>query len=297
MKTASLQIANPSWESSLPTDTSHVDNGWRGALKLTYAFKDNRTWLLGQTRQGPLFVQKPFYPEGPETCHTYIVHPPGGVVGGDRLNLDVIAGSNSRVLITTPAASKFYRSSGATAAQINRLEVGTDAVLEWLPQETIVFNGAQARMRTIVKLEPGARFIGWEMICLGLPACSQPFVHGRIDQCFEIWQEERPLIIDPLRIGPHDALLTACWGMAGRPVIGILAATVDAPDVVDAIRRQTAIPPSDGLFAVTRVPGLILCRYLGANVYTGLKLFIKAWEVLRRAVKGREACAPRIWAT
>jgi len=283
----------------MPTPANIVEEeaGWQASLKLGYAAKGGKSLLLRQDRRGPLFVQKPFYPEGPKTCHTYIIHPPGGVVGGDRLGLDVTLAAGSQALITTPAAGKFYRSAGLTAEQVNRLDVASDAVLEWLPQETIIYDGAHARMRTTVRLSPGACFIGWEMICLGLPACAQPFTLGRIEQHFEIWQAGAPILIEPLRIGPSDALLTACWGMAGHPVIGTLAATVQDPGVVATVREHASAGPEDGLFAVTRVQGLILCRFLGDDVYAGLKLFRRAWEILRPVVKGSGICAPRIWAT
>ena len=218
-------------------------------------------------------------------------------MGGDRLGLEVALGPGSHVLITTPAAGKFYRSAGPAAAQINCLEIGPDAVLEWLPQETIVYNGADAEMRTVVRLAPGANFIGWEMLCLGLPACGQPFTHGRLHQQLEIWREDKPLLIEPLRIASGDTLPTARWGLAGHPVVGTMAATGAEPQVVADIRRQVTAAADDGLFAVTRVQGLIICRFLGDDVYAGLKLFRQAWEVLRPVVKGRQACAPRIWAT
>jgi urease accessory protein len=271
--------------------------GWRANLKLDYAFTHGKSLLRSQERHGPLFVQKPFYPEGPATCHTYILHPPGGVVGGDRLGLEVSLETGSRVLITTPAAGKFYRSAGPAAFQINRLDIGADAVLEWLPQETIIYNGAVAETRTTVRLAAGARFIGWEMLCLGLPACAQPFAKGRIHQQFEIWQEEKPLLLEPLRLASGDALLTAPWGLAGHPVVGTMVATNSELRVVADIRDQVIPAAHDGLFAVTRVQGLIICRFLGDDVYAGLKLFRRAWEVLRPAVTGGEACAPRIWAT
>ena len=146
-------------------------------------------------------------------------------------------------------------------------------------------------------LEPGARFIGWEMICLGLPACERPFTRGHMDQRFEIWQDDRPLLIDTLRIGTRDALLAARWGMAGHAVVGALAATIEDSQVIDTLRQKVVSRPEDGLFAVTRVRGLTLCRFLGDNVYTGLKLFGRAWEVLRPVIKGSDVCAPRIWAT
>ncbi len=271
--------------------------GWRADLKLDFARSSGKSLMLRQERRGPLFVQKPFYPEGPATCHTYILHPPGGVVGGDRLYLEASLGAGSQVLITTPAAGKFYRSAGPAAAQINCLNIGSDALLEWLPQETIVYNGADAGMRTTVRLAPGARFIGWEMLCLGLPACGRPFAEGRLHQRLEIWQEDRPLLLEPLRIASGDTLRTARWGLAGRPVVGTMVATAEDPRVVADIRRQATAAADDGLFAVTRMRGLIVCRFLGEDVYAGLKLFRQAWEVLRPAVKGCDACAPRIWAT
>jgi urease accessory protein len=274
-----------------------ADTGWRAGLKLDYAFNNGKSLLRRQERHGPLFVQKPFYPEGPATCHTYILHPPGGVVGGDRLCLEVTLAAESQALITTPAAGKFYRSAGPAAVQINRLEIGAHAVLEWLPQETIIYSGAVAEMRTMVRLAERARFIGWEMICLGLPACAQPFAKGCIHQQLEIWREDKPLLIEPLRIASGDALLTDRWGLAGRPVVGTMVATGNDPQLVADIRRQVSPAPDIGLFAATRVQGLIVCRFLGDDVYAGLKLFRRAWEVLRPAVAGREACAPRIWAT
>ncbi len=297
MTANSLLLEHPVRRAAEQADVLPNGDGWQACLKLGFAAKGGQTLLARQERRGPLFVQKPFYPEGPRTCHTYIIHPPGGVVGGDQLGLDVTLGGGSEALITTPAAAKFYRSAGPAAAQINRLDVAADAVLEWLPQETIIYNGARVRMHTIVKLQAGARFVGWEMICLGLPACNQPFAVGGIDQRFEIWQEGRPLLIEPLRIGPHDPLLKSRWGLAGQPVIGTLAASIDQPLLVDAIRQHMALQSTDGLFSVTRVQGVTLCRFLGDNVYTGLNLFRRAWEVLRPAIKGSQVCAPRIWAT
>jgi urease accessory protein len=297
MATVSSHLKHPDMGTPAAGGAFQTEDGWKASLKLGYAAKGGKSVLLQQERRGPLFVQKPFYPEGPRTCHTYIIHPPGGVVGGDSLSLDVTLGAGSQALITTPAAGKFYRSAGPAAVQINRLNVAADAVLEWLPQETIIYNGARAAMRTTVRLKTGAGFIGWEMLCLGLPACAELFTLGRIDQHFEIWLDGQPLLIEPLRVGPDDSLLAAPWGMAGHPAIGTLAATVQDPQVVDTIRETVSAGPDEGLFAVSRVQGLTLCRFLGDNVYAGLKLFSRTWEILRPAVKGCAACVPRIWAT
>ncbi len=273
------------------------DGGWRAFLKLGYAFKDGRSLLFRQQRQGPLFVQKPFYPEGPRTCHTYILHPPGGVVGGDRLDLALTLESGSQCLVTTPAAGKFYRSPGPDAMQVNRLNVAEGAVLEWLPQETIIYNGSRARMRTIVMLAAGARFIGWEMFCLGLPASAQPFASGRIDQHLEVRQAGKPLLIECLRIESDDSILKEPWAMGGHPVTGTMVATTGDVKVTDAVREKVCVESDDGLFAVTGLNGLTLCRFLGDDVYKGLRLFRRAWEVLRPVVKGGNVCTPRIWET
>jgi urease accessory protein len=285
---------------SIQPSTQHAvsgQGGWLGHLELGYAYSEGKSFLLKQERKGPLFVQKPFYPEGPQTCHTYVLHPPGGVVGGDTLNLEIMLAGGSHALVTTPSATKFYRSAGPRAIQINRLQVAAGAVLEWLPQENIIYNGADAKMRTMVQLNGDARFIGWEMTCLGLPAGGQPFIQGRLVQHFEIRQDDRPLLIEPLRLCAQDPVRTARWGLSGQPVSGILAATVKEPGVVQLIRECTSGMTTDGLFAVTRIQGLTLCRFIGADVYAGLKFFRRAWEILRPAVLGRVACAPRIWAT
>lgn len=273
------------------------NKGWHAHLSLQYGTTDQKTVLLRQRHSGPLVVQKPFYPEGPKICHTYLIHPPGGVVGGDLLEIDLCMENGSQAVITTPAAGKFYRSAGETALQTNRLVVGAEAVLEWMPQETIIYNQANARLHTVVQLEPGAKFIGWEMVCLGLPASHQPFTCGNLDQRFEIWESGRPLLVERLHIQDRDPVLSANWGLAGHPVTGILVATSDNDDLIREIRDATADIDSAGMFAVTSLNGLKVGRFLGADIYEGFKFFLRAWEVLRPTVTQNSVCVPRIWAT
>jgi urease accessory protein len=280
-----------------PTGPADCAKGWRAHLTLQYGTADHKTVLLRQRHSGPLMVQKPFYPEGPKICHTYLIHPPGGVVGGDMLGIDLCMEKESHAVITTPAAGKFYRSAGATAVQTNRLVVGAEAALEWMPQETIVYDQANARLHTVVQLETGAKFIGWEMVCLGLPASRQPFVCGNLDQRFEIWQADRPVLLERLQIHGRDPVLTSNWGLAGLPVTGILIATSDNKDLLSELRDATAGIDSEGVFAVTSLNGLTVCRFLGADIYAGFKFFLRAWEVLRPAVTGNTVCKPRIWET
>jgi urease accessory protein len=153
--------------------------GRRGS-RLEFAAGPDRTILVHREQRGPLAVQRPFYPEG-STCHVYVLHPPGGLVGGDVLAIEVRVGEGAQALITTPGAAKLYRSLGPTAEQTQRLRVAAGGSLEWLPQENILFPGAQARLRTELDLEPGAAFIGWEVQCLGRPAIGERFETGRAD--------------------------------------------------------------------------------------------------------------------
>jgi urease accessory protein len=282
---------------STPPDSASHASGWRAHLNLRYISRNRKTVLLEQQHTGPLFVQKPFYPEGRQTCHTYLVHPPGGVVGGDTLGLDVSVESGGHAVITTPAAGKFYRSAGPQAAQDNELAVAAGAALEWLPQETILYDRANAAMRTTVRLDKGARFIGWEMICLGLPAAKQPFAQGRLDQRFEIVRENRPLFIEPFRVRENDPVLTARWGLGGRPAIGTMVATTGDNALLRTIREKTASRSATDEFAVTQINDLTVCRFMGGDVYAGFRYFLEAWRVLRPAVLKRPACLPRIWAT
>ena len=115
-------------------------------------------------------MQRPFFPEGREVCHVYLLHPPGGIVGGDRLQVEARVGAGAHALLTTPAATKVYRSAGPAAAQEAELVVARDGVLEWLPQETIVYDGADVALATRARLERGARFLGLDLLCFGLPA-------------------------------------------------------------------------------------------------------------------------------
>ena len=136
--------------------------GWHAELDLAFARSGGRTVLTRRDHRGPLLVQRAFYPEDNGTCHVYIVHPPGGVVGGDRLTITTDVGADAAALVTTPAAGKYYRTEGPDARQEQRLTVGPGAMLEWFPQETIIFDGAQVHTRTRVALADTASFVGWE---------------------------------------------------------------------------------------------------------------------------------------
>src|SRR6185436_15824208 len=188
------------------SSTGRADMGWHAALELGFAAASGATRLARRKHRGPLVVQRPFLPEGPGVAHVYVLHPPGGLVGGDELTLDVEVDAGAHALVTTPAASKIYRTNGAAVRQVQRLRVAGGATLEWLPQEAIIYDGARATLETRVELGPGARFIGFDAVCFGLPARRAPFESGHCRQMFEIFRDGRPLLIERGRYDAADAV-------------------------------------------------------------------------------------------
>lgn len=276
-------------------DSRAAAAGWAARLQLRFAPGGARTVLAGRRHYGPLTVQKPFYPEG-APCHVYLLHPPGGVVGGDRLELDVEVNSDAHALITTPASGKFYRSAGTEALQQQHLRVDSGATLEWLPQDTILFDGCNVAMDTRVELQADARFVGWEMVCLGRPAADEGFDRGRCRQRLELWRDGVPLTLERTRFDGGSAALAAPWGLAGNGVSGTLLATPADCETLAAVR--TALDHGvHGRFAASLIDDVLVCRFLGRQGEAARRTFARAWRALRPSVVGREACPPRIWNT
>ena len=275
---------------------AETTGGWQAHLELTFARQGARTVLARREHTGPLTVQRPFHPEGPTgACHVYLLHPPGGVVGGDVLRVAVHAGVDSRALITTPAANRLYRSAGPCAQLVQTLRVDAGAQLEWLPQPTIAFAGVNARVATRVDLAPGGRFIGWETLCLGRPDSGERYA-GTLGMALELWQDGAPLWLERARYD-GAALLDAAFGLRGHCVSGTLLATpVAAADTLDAVREAVA-SHSAVLAGASTVDGVLALRVLGPQTETVQRALTDAWAVLRPLLMDRPALAPRIWAT
>jgi len=159
--------------SRLPVSLPETVSTWHAELRLAFARAGERTVLRENRHLGPLRVQKALYPEGDAVCQAIVLHPPSGIAGGDHLTIEVDVAAGAHAQLTTPGAGKWYRSSGSEASQRIDLTVGAGATLEWLPQETIVFDGARARMETRVTLAADSRFIGWDILCLGRAAAGR----------------------------------------------------------------------------------------------------------------------------
>lgn len=281
------------------TLAARASAGWEASLTLEFSARAARSVLTRRDHHGPLRVQKPFYPEADGTCHVYLLHPPGGIVGGDTLHINLAIHSGAQALMTTPAATKLYRSGGRYAAQTLQAHVADGATLEWLPQETIVFNGAWAGSRTRVELAHDARFIGWEVVCLGRPVNQETFTHGAWQQRLEVWRDDTPLFIDRSNVLGNAQVLTQRWGWSGYSISGVLVcASAELPrELLDKLRASCASLQRDGLFAATQLRGALVCRYLGHHAQHARTCLQRAWEILRPEYLGKAAQAPRIWNT
>jgi urease accessory protein len=246
-------------------------------------------------------VQRPFYPEGPRVPHVYVLHPPGGIVGGDRLRIDVDLEPGAQALLTTPAATKIYRTAGPRSAQHQHLTVREGAALEWLPLENILFDRAAIDLVTEVRLAATSRFIGTEMLCFGLPARGEGFTQGLCHQRFDVWREDRPILIERGRFDGASPLHGAAWGLRGAPILAMLVATPAPrdPELLEALRADAQPSGADEWLGVTRLADtdMLIARYLGHNAEHARAFLYRIWVRLRPALLNRPAVAPRIWNT
>lgn len=269
-------------------------SSWKARLALGFSHSENRTVLSERSHDGPLVVQKPLYPEGQGVCHAIVVHPPGGIAGGDELHLEVRTKENASALLTTPGAAKWYRSAGAWAKQ--SLAFGVEGTLEWLPQETIVFDGALAQASCEVDLAAGAGLIGWDIVCLGRTGSGEKFRRGSYRNSIRIRREGRLLWLERGRIDGGGRLLDSPVGLGGNPVFGTLFASFPLVDkaILEDMRKHH---PVEGKGAVTLLPGILLARYLGDSSEAARRYFVALWRVLRPRLTGLDAIEPRIWQT
>ena len=281
------------------------DNGWRGQLHIQYTLDGSRT-VAHDRHEGPLRVLKRLYPEGAGICHHVLVHPPGGVVGGDTLRLDAHLAAGTHAVLTTPGATRFYRSDGAAALQHSVFHVDAGARLEWLPMEAIAHRGCRAENRVTLHLAPGAECIGWDALALGLPASNQPFDSGSFCQHLELpgqWLERG-------RLDAADTLLlNSPLGLAGRTVLATLwfaaGAALPAPRrdaLLDAARAAIAAhaagaPAACEAGATSTHAGVVVLRVLAQRVESLMALLASVRGAWRAQAWQLAANPPRIWRT
>lgn len=275
--------------------------GWHGHLKLNYRRNAERTTVHDE-HNGPLRILQSLYPEGDTICHNVLVHPPGGVVGGDVLQISAQLAAGSHALITTPGATRFYRSAGELAQQSLTARVADRARLEWLPLETILYRNTRAENRMRFELAAGAEMIGWDVLALGLPASSEPFDQGRYTQQIElpgVWLErgtvdgsDARLLNSPLGWAGHSVLATM-WFAAGQPLV-----PARRDDLLAAAREATqahALKATAGCTAPHAE--VVVLRALAHRVEPAMGLLTQVWQRWRSQAWGLSATPPRVWRT
>jgi len=265
-------------------------DGWKASLSLSFEAGPSRTFVRRE-HSGPLTVQRPFYPET-NLAHVYLLHPPGGIVGGDELFINAHVNRNAAGLVTTPGATKFYRTEGRRST-VNQLLVVKDGSLEWFPQENIFFNSSHATLSTTIELSGSAAFAGWDIQCYGRPAGDQPFVDGSVCNKVTVFNEGVPVFCDR-QVVDDTHRLTNATTYRGNSVSGTLLLHGIPAESCAVVRKTLA---SSEEFFVSSVDSLLVVRYLGSSAEQAKQGFCSVWSEMRYLINQRTPCVPRIWAT
>lgn len=280
----------------MPSQAS-AHGAWQAHLRLGFAWHDGVSRLVERTHSGPLRVQKPLYPEGDAVCHAIIIHPPGGVVGGDQLAVDVTVDEGAHAFLTSPGAAKWYRANGHVSGQHIVLRAGSGASIEWLPQESIFFDQACVRLRHAVELAADATYIGCDIVCLGRSASGEIFNEGSIAQQVQVRRGGKLLWWEQGVLAAGGALMASPLGLGGHTVCATLIAvgTPVSPAVLAALRQIKV--PAGAAFGATQMKSLVVVRLLCGDSEAARTIMLAAWQLLRPAMLGRDAVVPRSWNT
>ncbi|MBX2859253.1 MAG: urease accessory protein UreD [Cellvibrionaceae bacterium] len=279
-----------------------LERQWLAELELTFERRAPRTVMAHMRHHGPLRVQRPFYPESDGSCHLYILHPPGGLVMGDVLSLKASLGERANVLLTTPSAGKIYNTAEKHLLQRQHTEffLQDHSCLEWLPQETIVFNGANCELSTRIHLQGEGQFLSWDMLRLGRAAGDLPFVAGYCQQKIEVFKEGRPLFVEKLQLHAGSDFMSAPYGMRDADTFATMLGTIELskPLLLQLIAELEQLDTDfKNHWAVTQKQQLLIIRYLGPCSLSCRKGLELAWGFLRPHFSGKRALRPRIWNT
>lgn len=276
--------------------TNHVPS-WAARLELAFERRPHACVLAHVRHEGPLTVQRALYPEGRDVCHAVVVHPPGGVASGDTLDIDVTVREGAHAVLTMPGAAKFYRCAAAPSRQSVRVRAERGSIVEWLPPETIVFDGARAAAGLEIDVATDGCAIGWDIVALGRRARGESFASGRWRQRLSIRRAGRLLVEDTLDVSGGDAWLRARPGLAGATVCGTMFAVASGvgPAIVDACREAATVQPKLGI--TIPAPGVAIARCLADEAEAVRGAFLALWSRLRPALAGLDARPLRLWTT
>lgn len=303
----------PDSPSAAIVDTVIAAPPWLASLDLHVARTGSRSVLQAARHRGPLRVQRALYPEGEAVCHLLMLHPPGGIAGGDQLQIQVTLDASAEALLTTPGSAKWYRSAGRAATQSVVLSVGDQAILEWLPQETVLFEDAHAEQSLTIDLHDAAACLGWDIVQLGRVSAGDTWRSGQFRQTVAIRRDGRWLWREHTELHADDPLRRSPLGLDGCPVFSTLWASSprlsnDAERAMETLREALgphglhaeAVSSQSLRVAASYLPApadLLLLRVLGHDVESVRSTLETAWRVLRPWLNGRDAQTPRIWST
>lgn len=276
---------------------------WYARLELGFCFENSRTIMSRRQHHGPVRVQKMLWPEKTGVCHAIIVHPPAGIAGGDHLTFQIETKDQAHAVVTTPGAGKWYKTNGKQAFQHIHLHVRDRSILEWVPQETMLFDGALAHSETHIHLDLAASFIGWDMLVLGRQARAERFVRGSYYNQFKLWREQKLLVADTLFFEGEDRWLSSCLGMNNQAVMGNFWAVAPEKyrssfyleqqlELIRELMMRMQAPVT-----LTLLDDVVCARFLGNDVRHCHDAFAAIRARLRRYWFDLDEEFPRIWRT
>ncbi|MDG6773704.1 urease accessory protein UreD [Thiomicrorhabdus sp. ZW0627] len=274
-----------------------LKDNWKGFLSFSFVNETGKTVVKDKKHFGPLVLQRPYYQEK-DRPSVLVIHPPGGVVGGDVLELNAKLRPGSKGVISTPAATKFYRSDGRLASQTQTITFNQGSELEWLPQETLFFN--QSVVENSIKFvleEKDNKFIAWDIAGLGRPASGEGFEQGSLQQSLEVWIEGKLVFVDRLRISPQTNLLNSASALAGHTLFATALFYQNEPEsqkqLLEALQAYEWPLP----VGVTQLDSLVVLRVLATELDEIKGVLFEAWKIARPVVLGIPVVKPRIWNT
>ena len=293
------------------TITSAPKNAWLASLSLEFSLTASGSQLTRTKRNGPLTVQKAFYPEGRDCAHIYLLHPPAGIVSGDELRINIQVNAQAHSLVTTPGANRFYRArkdlsiGDSKQVQHCELDLKAKAKCENFPLETIIYEGADGFNTVDVHLKSDSAYLGWDITCLGLPRSGQLFKNGHYTQLNRVYCEDTLIYHDRITIKPDNQIHQHMAGLNNHNVFATFMAY--APDglisdaqhkvLVEQLRDSIIKANAEKKISITKIRQLLVIRYLGQHAEECKALFIQLWQKIRPLYINKEANIPRVWHT
>jgi urease accessory protein len=277
---------------------------WKGQLVLVLDVNSKgRTVLKHKRQNGPYTLQRPLYPEG-DVCHLILLHPPGGLVEADTLGLSLTARANTHTVVTTPSAGKVYCCASEFAGQSQVFEIENDGYLEWFPQETILYEASKSQLDTVINLADGAKFAGWEILCLGRPISDDFFRTGHIRQHIKLSRNGKLIFQERFDYQADSDLgeqaFNSDWGLQTKRGIGTLTiagASKQELVVVQEFIEHNFMHSETIRVGATLIEDILICRALSAQSRYIKDAFTSIWSEIRQNVMGKQMHYPRIWNT